>query len=312
MEARRGILARIGVTLLNLLAPGLGLLRIGQLRSALLTYALALSPFVVLLATFATTEDISFGLYATVVTVVLLLSLAAYLLAFWWTWRRSGVLVEPRPFWAGWYSVGAAALAAFAISWVLTGVSQRFYHNFYAPSEGMEPSLIKGDRFLASMRPGTQFRRGDILLVKTAEGATYVKRVAALPGDRINLKDGEVFINGVAASRISEGARRVSYPYLPQATAQIFREKFPGEVGSHLIQDLGSTAEDNFPETVVAAGHLFLLGDNRDDSADSRVPEAMGGLEQVPFDRVAGRPLFTYWPLAKIGHSLRGPEGLAQ
>ena len=72
-------------------------------------------------------------------------------------------------------------------------------------------------------------------------------------------------------------------------------ERFPGERRDHHIYDSGLTAGDNFVETTVPPGHVFLLGDNRDNSADSRFPDETFGLGFVPTADVVGRPVFFSW-----------------
>jgi signal peptidase I len=185
-------------------------------------------------------------------------------------------------------------------------ISRSMYQNFYLPSEAMEPTLYKSDKMVAAMGNPGELRRGDVVLVKAGAGDTYVKRIAALPGDRIELRDGLVIVNGAAAVLKPAGARRVSYPYREPAEARMFWETLPGEAGAHMIQGLGSSAEDNMSEVAIPPGHIFVLGDNRDNSADSRVEKIAGGLELVPMQDVIGRALFIYWPLEKMGRSLRG------
>jgi signal peptidase I len=304
-ERRRSLVARIGILLLNFVTPGLGLLRVGELRRAVIYYAIAEGAFVVFIAALALTTNISFGTYATAVGLVLVVLSSALCTAIWQTWRRSRIVIEPRPLWSSWYAVVGAVLLTVGVRYLYTGVWHHIYHNFYVPAEGMEPTLDKNDKFVASMRRPKGLHRGDILLVKAPNGATYVKRLAALPGDKIALRDGIVFINGVAATMIPHGSRRVSYPYQDVTEAKVYLEQFPGEARPHLIQDLGASPQDNFAEVTMDSSHVFMLGDNRDDSADSRVPKYDGGLELVPVGNVLGRPLFFYWPRAKMGRSIR-------
>ena len=75
-----------------------------------------------------------------------------------------------------------------------------------------------------------------------------------------------------------------------------------------MIQDLGPSSEDDMAEVTMPPGRVFALGDNRDNSADSRVPKFMGGLELVPIEDVVGRPLFFTWPAKKMGSSVEGPS----
>ena len=75
----------------------------------------------------------------------------------------------------------------------------------------------------------------------------------------------------------------------------IVRERLPGENGSHLIRDEGFSYGDDFAPVVVPPGHLFVLGDNRDNSADSRYPVADYGVGMVPLSSVIGQAKFIFW-----------------
>jgi len=303
---RRGLAARIGVTLLNLLEPGLGLLRIGQVRRALVVYAVSTIAILIFSVMRAAKSDMGFAAYAVTVGQLLALSLGAVAVSMWWTWRDSRVVSERQAVWSRWYAVVGALLIAFGLSWVLTVIGRNSYRNFYVPSEAMEPTLYKNDRFVASMHRPFDLHRGELILVKAPGDAIYVKRLAALPGDTVELKNGVVSINSVVSELIPEGTTRVSYSDRPAAEARLYRERFPGEAGFHHIQDLGTSETDDVLLTRIPPNHVFVLGDNRDDSADSRVPKAMGGLELVPIQDVMGRALFMYWPREKMGRSLRG------
>jgi hypothetical protein len=78
-------------------------------------------------------------------------------------------------------------------------------------------------------------------------------------------------------------------------TVRRLSEQFPGEASPHEIYDAGDSIGDHFAEVMVAPGHIFLLGDNRDHSADSRFSHDEQGLEQVALADVRGTPLFFYW-----------------
>jgi len=168
-----------------------------------------------------------------------------------------------------------------------------YYKSFYLPAESMAPTLLKGDGVLAVMGADLPLRRGDIVLFAVRRD-TWIKRVAGLPGDRIALKDGKVILNGRAIDQTPVGVDTVESPDGRRQAVRL-RERFPGEEGSHLVYDSGPSPEDNFPEQRVAPGHLFLLGDNRDMSADSRVAVEEGGVEQVPVRSVTGQPLVYTW-----------------
>lgn len=193
-----------------------------------------------------------------------------------------------------WIWAAGALLLLFAALLALQATGRiAGYKSFYLPAESMAPTLLKGDRILAEIRPGAPLRRGDIVLF-TVRGDTWIKRVAGLPGDRIAFVGGKAVINGQVVAQQPEGAEQVE-GFNGRQRAVRLRERFPGEAGSHLIYDMGESMTDDFAEQRVAPGHLFLVGDNRDSSADSRVGAALGGIEQVPVGDVTGRPLVYTW-----------------
>lgn len=152
--------------------------------------------------------------------------------------------------------------------------------------------------------------RGDIVVLEHPETRIdYIKRVIGLPGDRIELKGGALIINGRPIKR--EVQPMLSLPVdanLPGPDSSlhrfitrdasgravlevpIVRETLPGGATFDTIDMGPGYTTDDFGPITVPADHLFLMGDNRDGSADSRVPSAMKGLGgPVPFDAIAGR-----------------------
>jgi signal peptidase I len=147
------------------------------------------------------------------------------------------------------------------------------------------------------MRGPGDLKRGDVVLVETDGGAIYISRVAALPGDQIGLVDGIVFLNGQPVTQRRIGADPPPRDEATDGQTEAIRlaEQFPGEAAPHEIYDLGRRPADDYPPTQIPPGHIFLLGDNRDNAADSRIPRNLMGLELVPVERVRGRPLFYTW-----------------
>ncbi len=203
---------------------------------------------------------------------------------------------------------------------------------FTIPSESMVPSLVNGDYLLAAkwpyglsrhslpfrlplpagrIFPGTP-KRGDIAIFKhPVDGADYIKRVIGLPGDSVAVVEGRVILNGVPLPRArmadfaiplspntgcawggTEVARRDG---TPECHYQRWRETLP--VGrSYGVIEFGPTRADNFAPIVVPAGALFVMGDNRDNSQDSRFPAAAGfGVGLVPMDNLVGRASLILW-----------------
>nr|prf signal peptidase [Bradyrhizobium japonicum] len=182
---------------------------------------------------------------------------------------------------------------------------------FYVPSGSMEPTLLTRDALLASKFPygygtsslpiqinlpesGPCSRRrrtqGDVVVFRWPgdRSQAWVKRVVGLPGDRIQMRrassssmTGPPSSSPTAvAAEDDNGGSEPAYRYV---------ETLPNGV-SHLIFKMRDNGPlDNTPEVTVPAGHLFVLGDNRDNSADSRVPLRSGGVGLLPIDNLVGR-----------------------
>jgi len=156
--------------------------------------------------------------------------------------------------------------------------------------------------------------RGDIIVVKSpSDGADWIKRVIGLPGDTVELRDGEVYLNGKALPRTRQPDAEVvvspnsDCPYMPQFRSlradstpvcrfPTFRETLPGGRQYDTL-DMALTDRDNFGPVTVPDGFLFLMGDNRDNSMDSRVPPEIGGLGLVPYENIVGRAEFITFSL---------------
>jgi signal peptidase I len=191
----------------------------------------------------------------------------------------------------------------FIAEWAVTIVIYLFatttlVQAYVIPTGSMEGNLRVGDHMLvdkvAYAKPGSisrhlmpyrDIQRGDIVAFLYPEDTsqTYVKRVIGLPGDRIRMDDKQVVRNG----------RRLIEPYTQHITSfiDLYRDDFPAAPGAQTTPRGREMLERHVSngEVVVPPDTLFVMGDNRDNSADSRY----WGF--VPRDYVAGKPLLVYW-----------------
>ena len=203
---------------------------------------------------------------------------------------------------------------------------------FSIPSESMLPRFWTGDYLLASkwsygyskyslpynapLIPGRIFastpERGDLVIFKhPVDEKDYIKRVIGLPGDTIALVDGQVILNGKPLPREAVGDFEI--PVSPNTPCPFgieeargtdgkavcrytrFRETLPGG-RSYDTLDFGMMFEDNFEQVTVPEGRMFVMGDNRDNSQDSRFPAtAGGGVGLVPLDNLVGEATIIMW-----------------
>ncbi len=160
--------------------------------------------------------------------------------------------------------------------------------------------------------------RGDIVILKPPQADTdFIKRVIGLPGDRLEVRGGTVVLNGVPVKRVAispamipvDANVRCDLPQVEQfritaADGKLycalprFHETLPNGRSYDTI-DLGYFPDiDDFPAITIPADHIFVMGDNRDQSADSRVPAYRNGLDgPVPFENLGGRAEFITFSL---------------
>lgn len=293
---KRGAGARVGIAALNILWPGVGLLRTGNPRLAAAFMAAPLLALLAVVACYAVLPGLTFAGWAALMAMILIAFLGGILVSAILSWRRSSIRAGTTPWWSCWYAIVGAWAALIAATFILPA-PQAAYRNFYVPSESMSPTFAVNDRFVARVNDIGALRRGDIVLVRVEDDFVYVARVAALAGDRIGLAGGVVHLNGVPVpQQLVAAAEDVEVRGMRERVRRL-AERFPGERRAHHIYDSQRSMQDDFSEVIVRPGHVFLLGDNRDRAADSRVPRSDAGLEQVRVEDVVGRPLFfSWWP----------------
>ena len=183
------------------------------------------------------------------------------------------------------------------------------FQPFNVPASSMEPTLLIGDYFFVSKFAygysryslpfslplfsgrifGKEPQYGDVVLFRTPHNTSinYVKRVVGLPGDRVQMIDGQLYLNGKPVPR--EQLADVFYEGRP---VKRWRETLPNGAQYVTLDLTGNGFLDNTNLYVVPSGHYFMMGDNRDNSQDSRV---LGQVGYVPFENLVGRAEIIFW-----------------
>jgi signal peptidase I len=161
-----------------------------------------------------------------------------------------------------------------------TVLAGRFSYGISAASFGLPASLFPGRAFASDPKQGDLA----MFLFPRDNRTVYVKRVIGLPGDRVQMKDGRLFLNGAIVPRQEDGTYEVEDNFGQKVPAPRYIETLPNGVKHEIIEVNGDTGYyDNTEEFVVPAGQYFLLGDNRDNSDDSR-DMTTSGVGFVPAD----------------------------
>jgi signal peptidase I len=187
---------------------------------------------------------------------------------------------------------------------------------FYVPSGSMQPTLAIGDAFIASKYPYGYSRysvpfglgpasdgrlmqrtpqRGDVVVFRLPRdpSITYIKRVIGLPGDRIQMIHGRLWINGKELALRPDGAGTQESEDGVISAAPRYIETLPGGREHPIYKERWDGELDDTEEYVVPANSFFMMGDNRDHSEDSRVPRIGDtGVGYVPVENLVGRAEF--------------------
>jgi len=188
------------------------------------------------------------------------------------------------------------------------------FQPFTIPSGSMMPTLLVGDYlfvnkfsygyskyslpFSPNLFSGRIFasepERGDIIVFRLPPNpeVDYIKRLVGLPGDRIQVTSGVLFINGKPVPKQPDGTFTSDYRLDPGSDVPVFRETLDNGVTYDTLDQVQDSRGDNTREFVVPEGHYFFMGDNRDNSLDSRFDVGF-----VPAENLIGRASIIFFSL---------------
>ena len=287
--------------LLSLLIPGLGQVYARRLRAAVLYAAASVAISVAFVVQQraddpATLTPVALAVFLALALATLGLNGAAAVHAY--VTVRRGRDASPPGLWRSTWIWGA----------VLVGITVGFellpgdlgWNAFSVPSASMLPTLEVGDRFvtvdtpqaLAALAPGDVI----VFLLPRDRTTDYVKRLVAMPGQTVEMRHGRLFIDGNAVGREDLG------PAGPGVRR--WRLTLPNGRSYVVLKTAAGGILDDTPATTLGPGQLFVMGDNLDNSLDSRAPSAVG---PVPRDLVVGRAAVIFWShdASRIGTAVR-------
>ena len=186
-----------------------------------------------------------------------------------------------------------------------------FYQPFNIPSGSMKETLLIGDYLFVSklsygysrfsfpfafkLFPGrvlaAEPKSGDVAVFKLPRdnSTDYIKRVIGLPGDEISVRHSVLYINGKEVPRKRDGVFETREEPGGVIRIPVYEETLPNGVKYHVLDRIADGKLDNVGPYIVPAGHYFMMGDNRDNSTDSRVAPEDDGVGFVPLENFVGR-----------------------
>ncbi|MBB2751912.1 UNVERIFIED_ORG: signal peptidase I [Rhizobium aethiopicum] len=217
------------------------------------------------------------------------------------------VEAKPNALWENMKVIIQALILAMVIRTVL-------FQPFTIPSGSMMPTLLVGDyifvnkfaygysKYSLPLSPdifsgrifGSAPKRGDIVVFRFPPNPDidYIKRCIGLPGDRIQMKEGVLYVNGKPVPKVPDGAFTSDYKLDPGADVPVFRETLDNGKTYDTLDSSPASRGDNTREFIVPEDHYFMVGDNRDNSADSRFDVGF-----VPAENLVGRASVIFFSL---------------
>ena len=230
------------------------------------------------------------------------------------------------------WSLARFFLTLLLLAWALRSF---IVQPFNIPSGSMLPTLYIGDYLIVAKWPygysryslafgfptfeGRVFshfpKRGDVVVFRVpSENADLIKRVIGLPGDTVEMRGGRLILNGRPVARQLLPPVKVQVTpnspcrVIPPASPAIalvgnrqycvfkgYQETLPDGPRYTVLDQVDHGQADDFGPVRIPDGHVFLMGDNRDDSLDSRYPAYEGGIGMVPVENLIGRAMVTFW-----------------
>jgi len=209
--------------------------------------------------------------------------------------------------------VGELARTVVAAVVIALIIRALLFEPFNIPSSSMKPTLLVGD-FLFVNKPAYGYsrfsfpfgaapidgriwdkepQRGDVVVFKrpTDTNIDFIKRVVGLPGETVQVRRGRLYINGKMAPRELVGKKTIQEGSGQQVMTE-YIETLPGGVMHSIYEESDYEFLDNTEVYTVPEGHYFMMGDNRDNSQDSRVMSVVG---YVPYENLVGRADFLFF-----------------